>query len=153
MTITVEEKDPDVPQTYEIDTRDRFVPEVNRSYEYAVDDVVRFGRDNGFYLKCTKAGISGRYNPYSPREANQQIRDGSVEWVSVRPADATVPVISTVAWTVGDLTLDSQEETDHIARATVSGGKDGQDYEVTARITPDVGDAIDVTLTIPVRDQ
>lgn len=158
MTTTIEPtvvspKDPDVAATYDLDLFTNLVPDTIRSNAYDVGDVTRPHRDNGFYLQCTKAGRTGIYNPYSPRIANQLIRDGSVEWTSKHPSDVTVPTISSVVWTVpADLTVDSQSEDGHIASVTLSGGDDGVDYEVTARITPTVGNPQDITIIVPVRE-
>lgn len=150
--IEVAPKDPDVAITYDLDLFENLVPDTLRSNEYEAGDVTRPHRDNGFYFECQTAGRTGIYNPYSPRQANQQIRDGSVVWVSKHPSDVTVPEISSVVWSAGDLTVDSQSEAGHIASVTLSGGEDGVDYEVTARVTPSVGNPRDITIVVPVRE-
>lgn len=152
--IEVAPKDPDVDKTYELDLFENLVPETLRSAAYSLNDVTRPHRDTGFYLECTTAGRTGRYNPYVPRQANQLIRDGSVTWTSKHPSDVTVPAISSVVWTVPTaLTVESQSEDGHVATVTLSGGSDGVDYEVTARVTPTVGDARDISIIIPVAHQ
>lgn len=155
MTILTTPKDPDTPATYEIDIRDEFIVEVRRNYQYPLNDVVRDQRGSGFLFLCTKAGTTGRNYPEAwPRAANEIVRDGSAEWTSQHPLDVTVPTIQSVTWIVPTgLTLDSQSESDHSAKVTLSGGTDGQDYDVTARITPTTGSPRDVTMTIPVRQQ
>lgn len=148
-------KDPDTAVTYEIDIRDEIVAEVRRNYEYALTDVVRDHRGSGFYLECSKAGLTSKQFPQAwPRAANETVLDGSAEWTSKHPSDVSTPTIQSVTWIMPDaLTLDSQSETSYLARLTVSGGTDGQDYDVTARITPTAGSVRDVTVTIPVRQQ
>lgn len=154
MSILVREKDPDTPATYEIDLFQAFVPEALRSREFLVDQLVRAQRDTGFYYRCTQAGRTARNYPTWPRAASETVLDGSVEWTTVHPDDATPPEVDTVVWEVpAALTLDSQSHDDHVARATFSGGTDGEDYDVTARITPTAGEPRDVTITIPVRSQ
>lgn len=156
MSIRVAPKDPNVPKSYEIDVFFRFISEMHRSREFKVNDLARAPRDTGFYYKCTVAGRTSRSFPRSfPRVDTETLLDGSVTWTTIHPDSATAAVkIQTVDWTVpAGLTLDSQSESGHIAEATFSGGLDGEDYEVTARVTPNNGNAIDITITIPVRQQ
>lgn len=154
MSIVVREKDPDTAATYEIDAWEVFVPEARRSQQFALDEVVRAQRDTGFYYLCSVAGRSARNYPAWPRSADETVMDGSAEWTAKHPDDAAIPTIDSVEWDVPNgLTLDSQAEDAHIASATFSGGADGEDYDVTARITPTSGTPRDVTITIPVRQQ
>lgn len=150
---TVRPKDPDVPATYAVEVSEALIPEAARGQEYGVGDVTRAQRDTGFLYRCTVAGRTSRQYPVAwPRASGEKILDGSLEWEAVRPADANPPVIDSVTWTVPTgLTLDSQEEEAHIARATFSGGTAGKDYDVHVRIVPTVGDPIEQTITIPVR--
>jgi len=156
MTIIVEPKDPDTPATYEIDVFQEFVDDARRSYEYSLNDISRGNRDTGFYYVCTKAGRTAKKFPQSgfPRRANEIVIDGSLEWTAKHPADVSPTIIQSVTWIVPTgLILDSQTEDNHLAKATFSGGTDGQDYDVTARIAPNTGTPRDVTITIPVRQR
>ena len=149
----VDAKDPDVDKTYDLDVFELIVEEALRGSKYVQGDLVRATRDNGFYLECTTAGRTGRYNPYSPRIANQAIRDGSVVWTSRHPDDVTPLEVLSASWTVypDDLTVDSSFEAGHIATVVLRGGADGCDYEVTGRIVPTQGNTIDHTFIVPVR--
>lgn len=155
MTTTVRSKDPDTPATYEIVILEALVQEALRSYDFVLTNLVRAPRDTGLYYECTKAGRTAWNYPLAwPRAADEVIADGSVEWTARDPSVVTPPTIQSVVWAVpAGLTLDSQDQTDHVARATISGGTDGVDYEVTARITPTAGAVVEKTLIIPVREQ
>ncbi len=148
----VRPKDPDVPATYEIEVFEALVPEAARSQEYEVGAVTRAQRDTGWLYRCTAAGRTSRNYPDAwPTAEGEKIVDGSLEWEAVHPSSASAPVIDSVTWTVpSGLSLDSQEEAAHIARATFSGGAAGQEYQVHVRITPTIGDPIERTIVIPV---
>lgn len=155
MSTTVAEKDPDVAATYELDFEDALVDELARDTVYAVNAVVRPHRANGFYLVCTTAGRTSQHNPIAyPKASGGTLQDGSATFQAVHPSAATLPSISSATWTVpSGLTLDAQSETGLVASATLSGGSDGTDYDVTCRLVPSVGNPIDKTITVPVRAQ
>ena len=148
-------KDPDTDATYEIDAFDLILAEALRERAYAVGDVIRPTRDNGFFLECTKAGRTGRYNPYSPRQANQVIRDGSTDWISRHPSEVVVVSIAAVLWLIdpaGELAVVAQSHSGTVATVTLTGGRNGTSYDVTARLTTSEGNQVDITIVVPVTD-
>lgn len=152
--MTLDPKDPDVPATYSIDWRRELIGEALRQTEFVSGAVVRPQRGTGFYYECTTAGLTGRQYPTWPRAGGEVVRDGSVEWTARHPDDASVPTVSSAVWTVPDgITKDSQSETDTHTHITLSGGTDGEDYELTCRMTPSSGNAVDQSVTIEVRSQ
>lgn len=149
---TLEAKDPDRPKTYSIDWRTYLVDEVQRATEYGLGDVVRPHRTTGLYYECTTAGLTSRQWPVWPRTAAETVTDGSVVWTAVHPDGASLTTVSSAVWTVpSGLTLDSQSESDTHTHVTLSGGTDGEDYDVVCTMTPSSGNAVDQTVTIPVR--
>ena len=155
MSTVLPAKDPDVARTYTIGLRPLFVLEAKRSWGFQLGEFAKPHRFEGFYLECTKAGETSSSYPRSyPRRANETIVDGSLEWTSRHPDDAALPDIQSLVWSLpAALTLDSQSEAGDLATVTISGGLNGLDYEVTARVTPTAGDTEDVTFTVPVRQQ
>jgi hypothetical protein len=153
--VTVREKDPDVDATYAIDCVERLVDLARRSFDFSLGAVVRAQRDTGWYYECTTAGrTSENYPAVFPRAAGETLQDGSVVWTCRHPSTPTLRSISSVVYTIPTgLTLESQTEDPTVAYFTVSGGVDGEDYDVVARITPSSGDPFDQTITIPVRAQ
>jgi len=148
---TLAAKDPDIAKTYTFDWRERVVGEVARSIDYAADAIALPQRDTGFFLECTVAGRTASYYPSWPRQKDQMVRDGSVVWTTRHPDDVTIPSVSTAVWTVpAALTVDSQDETGTITEVTISGGVDGVVYEISVRMTPSAGDAVDRTFLLPV---
>jgi len=147
-------KDPNVAITYSIDWSSRLVPELARKTEYELGEIVRPPRFEGFYLECTLAGWSSQYHRELPRVAGQTAEDGSVQWTVRHPASVTVPTVQSAVWTVPTgITLDSQSEDGHETFVTLSGGTDGQDYELVCRMTPTAGNPVDQTIIVPVRQQ
>lgn len=148
-------KDPDVPATYSIDWHDAMINEAWREYDFPLAAFVQAQRDTGWYYECTTAGRTARNYPNQwPRVAGETVQDGSVVWTARHPSTSTVPAVSSVTWTVpSGLTLDSQSHSGAMSHAVLSGGTDGVDYEVLARMTPTVGSVIEQTITVPVRAQ
>lgn len=155
MSTMLRAKDPDVPATYEIIIWESLVRAATRSYDFAVNDIVHYPRDTGLNYLCTVAGRTSSYYPERiPRAAGETVLDGSAEFTAKLPSDTTPPAIDSVVWTVpAALTVDSQEEDNNAFRVTLSGGVAGESYDITARVTPTVGTARDMTFTIPVAEQ
>ena len=155
MTVTVAAKDPDVDKTYWVDLFKQFVLEAIRATEFSIGDILRYPRDTGFYYVVTTAGRSASYYPdIVPRAANESFRDGSVELTTKHPDDVSPPSINAISWTPTDpMLVVAQSEGTHRASVTVRGGLGGHSYPLTGRITPTVGNAIDVTLRVPVAQQ
>ena len=153
ISVKVNVKDLDIDKTYWIELFEPFVLEALRSIEFSAGEILRYPRDTGFYNVVTKGGRTARTYPIViPRAANETFRDGSMDLVSRHPDDVSPPAIETIVWTpTAPLTVVSQSEAVHRASVTVSGGLAGESYPITARITPTVGDPLDVTLVVPVQ--
>jgi hypothetical protein len=152
--MTLDPKDPDVPATYSIDFHDAVVREARRDYDFTAAQFVRPQRGTGFYYECTTAGRTKGQYPEWPRAAGQTVTDGSVVWTARHPSSSSIPSITSVVWTVpSGLTKDSQSEVGRVAFVTLSGGTDGVDYEILARMTPSSGNVVEQTITVPVRAQ
>lgn len=159
MSIRGEEKDPDVPRTYPIVWDALLVQEAFREYQFSTGALVRPESGTGFYYQGTPLGgkaygITSAHTPRWPRASGESVQDGSILWTAVYPADAAIPQVSTAVWTVpAGITKDSQSETGIVTYITLSGGTHGEDYEVTCRMTPTVGNPIEQTIVVPVRSQ
>lgn len=153
--MNLDPKDPNVPATYEIDWIQQLVGEAERSADFEVGEVIRAQRDTGWFYECTTAGRTSAHYPTEwPRASAETVRDGSVVWTCRHPSEPTVPTVDSAAWTVpSGLTLDSQLETRYVTSLTVSGGTDGENYDVLCRMTPTIGNVIEQTITIQVRSQ
>lgn len=64
-----------------------------------------------------------------------------------------VDVIDSVVWTVGNLTIEAQSETDTVATVWLSGGVAGTQVEVTCRVTTTGGRVDDRSSTFYVRER
>lgn len=146
-------KDPDVPTTYAIDFHDEVVREALPRTDYALGLILFFAQDTGFYYEVTTAGKTGVSHPRNlPRSSGQTVRYGSCVLTCRHPADAVIPTISSAVWTLpSGITQDSSQVNGLVASITLSGGTDGVDYDITCRMTPSSGNAIDKTITVPVR--
>lgn len=154
MSITAEEKDPDVPAEYVIDWSDVLVDAAPRSRDVAAGVFVRAQRDTGWYYECTVAGRTAAHYPDWPRAEGATVQDGSAQWTARHPNDSTIPAVQSAAWTVpAGITKDSQSEAGFLTRITLSGGTDGEDYEIICTMTPTVGNPVEQTIVVPVRAQ
>lgn len=151
---TLAEKDPDVIAEYSIDWRDQLVEEADRETDFEAGQIVQAQRDTGWYYECTTAGRTSSRYPTWPRAAGITVQDGSVIWTARHPSDASVSLVSSAVWTVPDgITMNSQRESGTLTYITLSGGTDGQDYDILCRMTPTTGNIIEQTITVPVRAQ
>lgn len=152
--MTLEAKDPDVNAEYGIDFHDQIVTEALRRTFFSAGAILFFPRDTGWYYEVTTAGKTGQNYPDSlPRAAGQTIVDGSCV-LTCRHPTGILPTISSAAWTLpSGITLASQRQDGLVAYATLAGGTDGVDYDITCRLTPSSGNPIDKTITVPVRAQ
>lgn len=151
----LEEKDPDVDAEYGINFEDELVTLVQPRTFYEAGEIVAFAQDTGFYYQVSLAGKTSRNFPEAlPRESGETVSFGSCVLTCKHPSEVSPATISDASWSLpSGLTLASQRTQGFVAFATLSGGVDGTDYEVTCRLTPSVGNAIDKTITIQVRSQ
>lgn len=153
--MTVDAKDPDISAEYWIDFHDGIVQEATRRTRFEAGVVAYYPLDSGFYYEVTTAGRTGSHYPQAlPRAAGETVSDGSAILTCRHPDDVTIPEVSSATWTVpSGITLASQREVGTIAYITLSGGTDGEDYEILCRMTPTAGNVVEQTITIPVRSQ
>jgi hypothetical protein len=147
-------KDPDVPETYAIDFEDQMILPPLRRFFFAEGAVIRAPMDTGFYYECTEPGRSGqRYPDVWPRQDGEEFSDGSAIFTCRHPASEAVPTIQSAVWSSSPagILVNSQSETGRLAVVILSGGIDGQDYQVTCRMIPTIGNARDSTQTLRVR--
>lgn len=153
--MTLAEKDPNVPAEYFVDFHDALVQVAARRTDFAAGVVLFFPQDTGFYYAVTTAGRTGTHYPVAlPRAAGQTVSDGSSVLTCRHPSAVTIATIASAAWTVpSGLSMDSNRIDGTRAYVTLSGGTDGEDYEVLCRMTPTAGSVIEKTITVPVRAQ
>lgn len=151
--MTLATKDPDVAAEYGIDFHDQMVFEAARRTAFALAAVLYYPIDTGWYYEVTTAGKTASNYPSSvPRSAGETVTDGSCVLTCRHPSSASLPTVSSAAWTVPTgLTLDSQRLSGMVAFITLSGGTDGEDYEILCRMAPSAGNVIEKTITVQVR--
>lgn len=153
--MTLAPKDPDVPAEYGIDFHDELVFVAERRTDFPLTTILYFPRDTGWYYEVTTAGKTGMaYPDQLPRASGETVTDGSCVLTCRHPSSSSLPTLSSVTWTVPTgLTLDSQRTSGRTAYVTLSGGSDGEDYEVLCRATPSAGNVLEKTITVEVRAQ
>lgn len=147
-------KDPDTPATYSINWRKELVLELQRETEYVLGAVGLAPADTGFDYECTKAGRTSYHYPRNgwPRAAGEVVRFGTAEFAARQPGTVSIPTIQSAVWALpAALTEDSKSEEGTVTHITISGGVDGEDYELTCRMTPSTGSPIERTIVVPVR--
>lgn len=153
---TLAPKDPNTDTRYAIDARAAVTPVMRRDWPYSVGQIVKAPLHTGWYYEATTAGETEARVPRLPRADGETVQDGSVEWTARHPSSASLPSISAVEWIVepaGELSVLSEQISHGILYPLLSGGVDGTQYEVTARVTWSIagGQQVeDVTVTIQV---
>lgn len=148
-------KDPDDDIEYGIDFHDQIVGEALRRTNFALNAVLFYPRDNGWYYVVTTAGKTGQNYPSDlPVADGETVVDGSCVLTCRHPSSASLPTISSASWIVPTgITQSSTRTSGLTAFITLNGGTDGEDYDITCRMTPSVGNALDKTITVRVRAQ
>lgn len=70
------------------------------AWSYAVNDIVRPLRSNGFYAVCTRAGLTAQREPVWGASDGVEVADGSAIWTMRAPSGVTLPTISAVTYTL-----------------------------------------------------
>lgn len=148
-------KDPDVPAVYSLDFHDEIVLEALPRTLYMAAQILFFAQDTGYYYEVTTAGKTGLSYPRNlPRSSGQTVRYGSCVLTARHPSEVSLASIGSALWIVPTGIVSAVESTSGtIASIKLTGGTDGEDYEITCRMTPSVGDPIDKTITVEVRAQ
>lgn len=155
MSQSFAEKDPDVSAEYEFDFLDVLVREADRRDWLEVGELVRYPVDTGYFYLVTSAGrTSSAYPSALPRDVDEELQDGSATLLCKHPSNAGGPTVATAAFTLASgITLSSQRESGTSAFVTLSGGTDGEDYDVLCRMTASNGQVFEQTAVLPVRSQ
>lgn len=150
---TLAAKDPGVDTEYGINFHDELVVEAAPRTSYALNQVLYFPMDTGYYYVVSTAGRTARNYPHAlPRQSGETVTFGSCVLACKHPSEVTLTSISSAVWTLDDgITNASQRISGLVAYVTLSGGTDGADYNVTCRLTPSTGNPIDKTIIVPVR--
>jgi len=147
-------KDPNTPTRYAIDVRRTAIATMRRDWPYEPGEVARAPLHTGWYYECVEAGETASSWPVFPRAAGETLRDGSVLWQTRHPSEVSLPSIASVEWFIdppGELAVQAEEISNGILYPLLTGGRDGQRYELTARVEwSPTGQVEDVTVIIPV---
>lgn len=148
-------KDPNVPAQYTIDWHDDLIAQPLREFDFEAGIVIQAQIETGWYYESTSAGRTPRNYPIAwPRAEGEEVQDGSVVWTARHPSSAIVPQVSSAAWTLpSGITKDSQVESGSLTHVVLSGGTDGEDYEILCRMTPTSGLVREKTIIVKVRSQ
>lgn len=148
-------KDPDVAAEYFIDFHDELIALADRRTWLEAGVVVYYLNDSGWYYETTTAGRTAARVPTKlPQADGETVKDGSAVLTCRHPGSTGVPSIASAVWTLpAGVSLDLQREVRTKAFFTVSGGEDGQNYDITVRVTASDGRRFDQTVTVPVRSQ
>lgn len=105
--------------------------------EYALGEKIRPAVSSGFDYEATTPGRTAGRAPRWPKAVGATVSDGSVTWTCrASSTDSLEATLSSVAWAVDDgMTVASDSVSGMTASALVSGGQDGQDYDVTVTAT------------------
>lgn len=153
--MSLDPKDPDVDATYSIDWSSELVMPAARESDFSQGEFVRPQFGTGFYYEATTAGRTASHYPTRwPRAAGETVQDGSVTWTCRAPSGSTLPSVSSAVWTIpSGIAKDSQSEDGFFTHITLSGGTDGESYELTCRMTPSSGAVREQSITVEVASQ
>jgi hypothetical protein len=137
--------------TFEFAWIDALVDSWQAEYLYAVGQVVRPSLSNGYFAKCTKAGMSGFREPIWPAEDNATVLGlfagvevGSCEWQIVRPEAASLPSIVSKTFSIDPAGITVVASQIIVASASTTVQIDGSaadsgEYTITAEIVDGLG--------------
>lgn len=122
--------------------------------EYAVDDVVRPTRPNGFEYKCTTPGQSSRREPVWKKELAATVKDGSVVWTAQAVSTAGRDTIASVNIEVPTgISTANEAYVGSIVTFDISGGTydvDADPYELGVEATTDAGEVIEEKIFVQI---
>lgn len=100
--------------------------------DYAINIAVVPYSGTGFQYRVTTAGRTGVKEPRWPEVAGQTVKDGSIVLACELPtADSLERTLSSAVWTADTgLTLSGKVDASTDSTINISGGTDGQDYQV-----------------------
>lgn len=121
--------------------------------DYALNTIVLPKRATGLQYKATTGGRSSTGEPRWPSAAAGTVTDGSVVWTAESiTTGSLLRTLTTANWT-GDtgITVGSPTTSGTKSTVLISGGTDGQDYEIVCTGTCSDGTYPVVTFNVKVR--
>jgi hypothetical protein len=133
-------KDPAEARTFDVDFYAKCVQLWRPNEQVSVGEFMRPSVPNGFAYRVTNAGTTGAKEPLWPKVIDQTIPSGSATFECSTAVAQGLNAITSPAVTSDPagltVTAVSVQETRKI-RCTVSGGLDGQDYDLVYGFTLD----------------
>lgn len=123
--------------------------------DYALNAVVLAPRSTGLQYRATTAGRTGTTEPRYPTTAGQTVTDGSVVWTAEAVSSSSlVRTLSTATWSAtSGLTVGTPTNAGTKSTVLISGGVDGQDYEVTCVAECSDGTSAVASFTVQIRSR
>jgi hypothetical protein len=121
--------------------------------DVSLNTIVRSQRVPGWQYRATTAGHTGGKEPRWPIVELGTVIDGSVEWTAEQVTQQSLQrTLSTVSWsTTSGLTIGAASTSATESTVLISGGVDGQDYEVLCAATCSDGTLPVIAFTVKVR--
>ncbi len=113
----------------------------------------RFASSSGYEFECTIAGVTGQREPILPTTEGATVKDGSATLTCRAVSSASLrATIASVDWDApAEITVTNEVIQDTEVRATLAGGVDGQDYEISVQATLSNGNVLEEFCILPVR--
>lgn len=123
------------------------------STDYQINTLVLPKRATGLQYKATTAGRSATAEPRWPTAAAGAVTDGSVVWTAEAISTGSlIRTLSSASWTADTgITVGSPTTAGTKSTVLISGGTEGQDYDIVCTGTCSDGTYPVVTFTIKVR--
>jgi hypothetical protein len=147
------EKDPGETLDYAADFTSHCARFREPNTDYSTNAVVVPKRATGLQYKATTGGRSGTDEPRWPLTATQTVKDGSITWTAEAVnADSLMRTLSSVSWAADTgITLGATSTSGTRSTVLISGGTEGQDYDVVCTGTCSDNTFPVVTFTIKIR--
>lgn len=139
--------------TYEVDFSRALETVWRPGYHVAVGDFIRPPNADGYVYECTAidgtVGQTAHDEPNWPAEANAVVVDGSVTW-TCRSFDyeGTDTIATRTVTADTGITVDGHSITQTVVLVTLSGGTQGESYDVQIKIVTVTGEEYTETLRI-----
>jgi hypothetical protein len=147
------EKDPGETLDYAADFAGHCARIREPNTDYSTNTIVLPVRATGLQYKCTTAGRTGTNEPRWPMTAAQTVTDGSVVWTAEAiTTGSLLRTLSSAAWSADTgVTVGSPSTAGTKSTVLISGGTEGQDYDVICTGTCSDGTYPVVSFTLKVR--
>lgn len=126
------EQDPSEALDYAIDFAGHCARFREPDTDYAINTQVRPKKATGLQYKATTGGHSATNEPRWPTTAGATVVDGSVVWTAETiTTGSLIRSLSSAAWTADTgITVGSPSTSGTKSTVLISGGTEGQDYEI-----------------------